>query len=532
MKKEQLYKKLSHNLLLSESIMVEKINSTFFIIEKMGKEIVKKPDDKKYIKKILEKYKSDTSLHQIFSWTIFSWSSLDSKIIVDGEYGILKKPVDLSDRDYIPKSIANPWKMFIGKPVYGSTSKKWMIPGGSGISNSNNENENEKVFGSITIGFEIQNLAKIIQQEIRDENVNISLYYENKFPVFIANKSSVKIFSQEEIEEYSKNSQNFQDKNHSSLSQRNLEKGFAIKRQVENYPYVIFANYDENFISSIVWEVVYSRIIEILVIIFLSAILILIIYTIEKERRGKDKFLIEKEVLDNFRKDFLLSISCELKRFISGIIGLSDIIKEKILEENINRENVKDEMISHLEHINDINQELIRFINDLVDIHNSENDKLDIQTSEERVDFEDLIDRSLIVLKSKIKKKRIVINSFFEDGLNKVINLDEKRVKQILISIISNALNYSKENSKIEISVKNFGKNQVKISIKDFGIGMKESQIKSALRIYDPMEYKKKGINNSIELPLPIVKFLIEKQNGIILIESTKNYGTTVVIIF
>lgn len=512
-KKSQLQNSLVQEATSIENSLLERFNSTFFVIEKMGEEISIKPNDKANIKRIIEKYKSDTSLDQIFSWTIFSWADQNSQLIVDEEYGIMQNPINLASRDYIPESILKPNQLVLGIPVFGSTSKKWMIPGGVSI-----EDKNHQFLGTITIGFEIDNLTKVIQSSLKNENITAELIHNNLIITKVS-KSFIEVFSQEKLykpigkEEF-------------------LDKQVTLTRQLSNYPYKLVLTYDKKAVSALLWEIIYSRLLEILTALLLVSAMIIIIYKSEKLKRAKIASLVQREVqINHAKRDFMLRVGHELRNFVSAIIGLSDIIKDDLKNnETLSSANLKNEL-GHLDHINDISAELMSFITDLVDLNQSEDGKFEVHRSNAEINFEDMIERSIRILRSKIKNKNIKITPKFDDNLNKVTNLDVRRIKQILVSIIGNAITHSANNSRIDISVKNLTKGSIEILIKDCGIGMSASEISKVLEKYDFNNYDSTK-SDSIELKLPIVKFLVEKQNGTLLIESNKNYGTSVTIIF
>ncbi len=507
-KKNQLQSVLLQESTRVESALMEKFNSTSIVIKKMGEEIAKNPTNKNHIKGILEKYKSDTSLNQIFSWTIFSWANAQSQITVDGYYGILKEPYDLSKRDYIPLAIYTPNKMFLGKPVYGSTSEKWMIPGGVAITDADN-----KFLGTIAIGFEIGNLAKIIQSEIANKSINIQLVYKDSTPVFDVSSAVVNIFSAE--------------KSNLSEFRKNLSEEITIKKPIGTFPYELNISYEETALSQIMWEVFYSRFLEILAIISLSAILIFVIYRSEQDKREEINLLVQREVIINKSKsEFMIRVGHELRNFVAAIIGLSDLVKDGLKDKDMPAE------VDHLDHIEDISSELMSFITDLIDLNQVEDGNFEVSRSSSRTDFEDLVFRSVRILKSKIKNKEVSVNTGFDDNLPFISGLDHRRIKQIIVSVLGNAVKFSSRGSKIDVVVKKSNKNGVDITIKDCGIGMTDSEIASALSNYDSDIYKSDNSTDSIELKMPIVRFLIEKQNGSISINSTKNHGTEVKISF
>lgn len=515
MKKSQLNSILFKEATVAEKMFLNRFDSTFFIIDKMGKEIVASPQYKKNIQAILNKYKTDTSFNHIFSWTIFSWADQNLQITVDGKYGIMKTPFDLSIRDYTQESMLKPGEMLLGKPVYGSTSKKWMIPGGVGF-----VDKDKRFLGIINMGFEIQNLAKALQENIGDENINIDLIYKNEFPVFSANKSLIRIVSAEEIT----------DKN--SYNKNKIKDGqIAINKELRNYPYHLVLSYDQKAVNHILRNMIYSRMVELISITFLLAALLLIIYKNEKNKREKIAYLTQRDLIGKSKTEFMLQISHELINFAAAIIGLSDIVKENLKnKKSLNDEKIADG-IEHLEHIEDISGELKTFIIDLVDLNQPEDGKFTINRLDAKVDFEDLIERSLRILKNKIKNRKISIETNFDNNLHHLTNLDPRRIKQVLVGIIGNAINHSADNAKIEITGRNIDHKKIKIVVKDCGNGMTYDEIKEALTNYDPKNYTNDNAE-SIELKLPIIRFLVEKQNGVIEIKSTKNYGTEVTIIF
>ena len=510
-KKSQLEPSLFKEASVIESVLSEKFDSTFLIIEMMGQEIAKNPQDKNYIKKVLEKYKSDKSLKQIFSWTIFSWTDDKSQLTVDGEYGILQSPIDLSMRDYIPKSISNPWKLFLGNPVYGSTSKKWMIPGGASISDKNG-----KLLGTITIGFAIDDLTQFVQKELDDKNIEVRLLHKGQTPIFSVNKSSIKVFSKDDI--INSNKQPITQIQSNSVQ---------LKHTLRNQSYDLLLTYDNEAVSSILWEIIYSRLLEILIAIILSLTLLVIIYKSEKEKREKITSLMQKKS----KSDFIIRVGHELRNFVSAIIGLSDLVQMELKNKKLSNNNI-DKELTHLSHINDISQELMNFITDLIDINEPEDGKFTINKSISAVDFEDILDRSLMILKDKIKNKKIIINTYLDNDLNKISNLDPRRIKQILVSIIGNSIKYGAESSTINIYMKNIREKSIEISIMDSGIGMTQKQIDKSLEKYNPSQNLKEYDNYSIELNLPIVKYLTELQGGTIRINSIYKKGTEVIVSF
>jgi len=244
------------NLLLKEkseieSLLLERFNTAFFLIEKMGKEIVKNPS-KKNILEILQKYKPDVYSSNLSSWTIFSWSNDEFLLTVDAEYGIMVDPISLADRDYVQRSIQTPWERLLGRPVFGSTSRKWMIPGGIGITNLEGV-----VIGTLTVGFEIEKLAKFVQDVVKDKNIDIEFLHDDERLVFAVKRGKINL---------------------SPRKKEPLSDNVFIDEQLQAYPYNIILTYNNSSFFVMLLEVIRLRIGEVAIFLGLFFLMLFLIY--------------------------------------------------------------------------------------------------------------------------------------------------------------------------------------------------------------------------------------------------------------
>lgn len=130
--------------------------------------------------------------------------------------------------------------------------------------------------------------------------------------------------------------------------------------------------------------------------------------------------------------------------------------------------------------------------------------------------FKDILDSLSILLDIK----NIQVNLYFE-GKDEM-NLDYEWNKEALTNIIKNAIEHSKENSKIEIKVMN-NNLFLTISIKDYGEGMNKEDKK---RIFERFYKSKHSSQDSIGIGLSLSKSIIEKENGYITVDSVEGKGS------
>ena len=150
------------------------------------------------------------------------------------------------------------------------------------------------------------------------------------------------------------------------------------------------------------------------------------------------------------------------------------------------------------------------------------------------IDVKNVIERSVKLNYGYAMRSNIVIQSEVAGDVT-MIKLDEKRMKQILTNLISNAAKYSSPRTSIKIIAKRILENEsefLQIIIVDQGFGMTKEQIITAFQKYKTIQNPNSGKVDSFGMGLPIVKQLVELQNGVIEVESEVGKGTKIKLIF
>ncbi len=270
---ENIEERLNEQAEAISRVLLDRFSTTFMVMESISNQILQDPHNTSHVNNVLSKYRSDHSFTRIFSWTFFSWTNPAGRIIVDSEYGIMRNGMDLSIRDYIAQTSETSGKLFLGKPVFGSTSKRWMIPGGVGLSDAHNN-----YLGTLTIGFEIEELARTVQKSVDVAEINFTVFDETNLPVFQFSNNSYKVFSDEERH-------NGRVSKFDITKENSLLKGrLSLSKKLQDYPYYIVLEYNKSVFSRVFWEIFYSRIIEILLLAFASAALFVVVYKREREK--------------------------------------------------------------------------------------------------------------------------------------------------------------------------------------------------------------------------------------------------------
>lgn len=117
------------------------------------------------------------------------------------------------------------------------------------------------------------------------------------------------------------------------------------------------------------------------------------------------------------------------------------------------------------------------------------------------------------------------------NGHSLVINTDQKRLQQVLLNLVTNAVKFTDRGGNIQIkaSLENgMDQRMLKVAVKDNGVGIKEEHQAKIFQMFSTFKDQKKNLNvNGIGLGLSICKLIVEKFKGAISFESKPGEGTT-----
>ncbi|MFU8827675.1 MAG: sensor histidine kinase, partial [Brevefilum sp.] len=107
------------------------------------------------------------------------------------------------------------------------------------------------------------------------------------------------------------------------------------------------------------------------------------------------------------------------------------------------------------------------------------------------------------------------------------VNIDAKRIGQVLVNLVKNASAYAPEGTEINIKASERGK-FVQINVKDEGPGIPVDEHKNVFKAFMRGKGKENGFPIGAGLGLAICKGLVEAHGGRIWIRNTKSTGTTI----
>ena len=222
---------------------------------------------------------------------------------------------------------------------------------------------------------------------------------------------------------------------------------------------------------------------------------------------------------DKIKNEFLANISHELRTPLNSILGFSDILSAQLYG-NLNP---KQE-----EYVNDIKvsaTHLLGMINEVLDMSKIEAHAMKIVKSTFWISR--AVDEVCNILMPLAQKKNIILNKNMQVDFE--VFADYQKIQQILYNLISNAIKYSPENDRVDISV-SANDETFKITVHDNGIGIDKKYHGKIFAKFVQLDsaYTKK--ESSTGLGLTITKELVELHEGKISLVSEVNNGSTFIV--
>ena len=181
---------------------------------------------------------------------------------------------------------------------------------------------------------------------------------------------------------------------------------------------------------------------------------------------------IRLKELDRLKSMFIASMSHELRTPLNSIIGFTGIIMQGIAGE------ITEEQIKQLTFVKNSANHLLALINDIIDVSKIEAGNVELFIEE--FDLSSLLQEVKDSLTVAADKKGLKMPLNMPEKL--VIKSDERRVKQIIVNLVGNAVKFT-DKGKIDVKVEKKDK-MVEVSVRDTGIGMREEDLDGLFKAF------------------------------------------------
>ena len=216
------------------------------------------------------------------------------------------------------------------------------------------------------------------------------------------------------------------------------------------------------------------------------------------------------------KNDFLSRVSHELRTPLTAIIGFGQLLQLEDLSHD-DRDSV--------DHIVTAGHRLHDLINDLIDISQIESGNLFL--SVEPVRLHELFDETIAMLQPMaatfgVREPVVTLSS----NSPPTVWADRRRLKQVLLNLISNAIKYNVIGGGIEVRGVFIGEASVRIEVIDTGRAISSGVIDRLFQPFERLDAEHSGIEGT-GVGLALSKSLVEAMRGTIGVESVKDHGST-----
>ncbi|MCP5325780.1 MAG: response regulator [Oceanospirillaceae bacterium] len=215
-----------------------------------------------------------------------------------------------------------------------------------------------------------------------------------------------------------------------------------------------------------------------------------------------------------FKSQFLANISHEVRTPLNGMLGFAQLLLRSPLNEKQHE---------YVERMLRSGESLLVIINDVLDFSKIEAGKLEI--NESKVGIEQLCSDVLSLNAVRAEQKKIDLCLVMQAGAELECELDELRLKQILLNLVSNAVKFT-EKGYVLLEVSAQG-GWLQLKVQDTGIGMGSSVLESIFRPFVQADASTTRRFGGTGLGLSIAQRLCELMGGELRVESAVGIGTS-----
>jgi len=261
---------------------------------------------------------------------------------------------------------------------------------------------------------------------------------------------------------------------------------------------------------------------------------------LEKKALELEEMNIRIQEATEAKSQFLANMSHELRTPLNAIIGFSEILEDQTFGE------LNEKQTRYINNVLVSGRHLLQLINDILDLSKVEAGKLELELS--RVNIKGLLENSLIMIKEKAMKHAIKLDSHIsQEVMNLEILADERKLKQIMFNILSNAAKFTPDGGSVRVSARLASiadcglriadldpKSKIQtpkcieISVADTGIGIKPEDQERVFGEFEQLDSTYARQQEGTGLGLALTRRLIKLHGGRIWVESEgKGKGST-----
>ena len=209
-------------------------------------------------------------------------------------------------------------------------------------------------------------------------------------------------------------------------------------------------------------------------------------------------------------------MSHEMRTPLNVIIGFSEVLSDRMFGE------LNEKQEEYLKDIYASGIHLLSLINDILDLSKIEAGRMELEVTD--FDLPSAIDNALILVRERATRRGITLRRTIDEQLG-MLRGDERKVKQVLLNLLSNALKFTPEGGGIDVSAR-LQDGAAEIAVTDTGVGIAPEDQEAVFEEFRQVGSADKKVEGT-GLGLALSRKFIELHGGRIWVKSQAGQGST-----
>ncbi|MBV8303337.1 MAG: hypothetical protein JOZ04_03950, partial [Acidimicrobiia bacterium] len=233
-------------------------------------------------------------------------------------------------------------------------------------------------------------------------------------------------------------------------------------------------------------------------------------------RREAEEAQRRLEKVSAQRSEFLARMSHELRTPLNAVIGFSDVLADGLFG------HLNDRQSEYVDDIRDSGRHLLGLVDDVLDLSKVEAGRLELTVSP--VDVCQVVESSVTLFREQAARHRIRLVVDTDPTLS-VIEGDERKIRQVVVNLVSNAMKFTPDGGRVGIRTRRFAAG-VELTVSDTGPGIRAEDQDRIFELYEQANGNGGG-DHGTGLGLPLSRRLVVLHGGSIGVDSEPGKGAS-----
>jgi signal transduction histidine kinase len=236
--------------------------------------------------------------------------------------------------------------------------------------------------------------------------------------------------------------------------------------------------------------------------------------SVQRALRERNEALL---AADRLKSEFVTNVSYELRTPLNSIIGFTEILANQYFGPLNERQD------EYAQGVLQASQLLLSLIDNILDLALIDTGGLELEHSD--IDIHEMLD-SVVTLSRALKPTAATLKLDCPDDIG-TLDGDQRRLKQVLINLITNSINHTPRDGQIGLSARRETDGSVSFSVEDTGPGIAKDDLERILGRFET-GHGEGDRSKGLGLGLALVKSFVELHGGELSLNSTLGEGTEV----